>query len=138
MRAASHALNEYRQTYVEAGGVYADPHSLISMLFNGLQERIAIAKGALQRKDFVTKGKAIGQAIDILAYLQSCLNVEHGGELAENLDRLYSYMSQQLFQASAHNNEALLEEVRKLLSEVQSGWEGIRAQVVNTGGAAKS
>ncbi len=133
MRAASYALNEYRQTYVEAGGSYADPHSLISMLFNGIQERIAVAKGAVQRKDHVAKGKAIGQAIDILAYLQSCLNVEQGGELAENLDRLYAYMSNQLFMAGAKNDVDLLDEVKKLLSEVQSGWEGIRSQVINAG-----
>lgn len=135
MRAASYALNEYRQTYVEAGGVYADPHTLISMLFNGLQERIAVAKGALQRKDHVGKGKAIGQAIDILAYLQSCLNQDQGGELAENLDRLYAYMSHQLFLASANNDTDLLDEVKKLLGEVQSGWDGIRGQVINTGTA---
>lgn len=133
MRAASHALNEYRQTYVEAGGVYADPHSLISMLFNGLQERIAVARGALQRKDHASKGKAVGQSIEILAYLQSCLNVEQGGELAENLDNLYAYMSHQLFMAGANNDEALFEEVKGLITEIQSGWDGIRSQVINKG-----
>ncbi len=130
MRSASHALNEYRQTYVEAGGVYADPHSLISMLFSGLQERIAIARGALQRKDHAVKGKAVSQSIEILAYLQSCLNVEQGGEIARNLDGLYAYMSQQLFMAGANNDDALFEEVKYLLAEIQSGWDGIRSQVV--------
>ena len=130
MRASSHALNEYRQTYVEAGGVYADPHSLISMLFNGLQERIAVARGALQRKDHASKGRAVGQSIEILSYLQSCLNLEQGGEIAENLNSLYAYMSNQLFTASASNDDALFEEVKPLLTEVQSGWDGIRGQVM--------
>ena len=130
MRASSHALNEYRQTYVEAGGVYADPHSLISMLFNGLQERIAVARGALQRKDHASKGRAVGQSIEILSYLQSCLNLEQGGEIAENLNSLYAYMSNQLFTASASNDDALFEEVKHLLTEVQSGWDGIRGQVM--------
>ncbi|MBM3203020.1 flagellar export chaperone FliS [Candidatus Woesearchaeota archaeon] len=130
MRPSSHALNEYRQTYVEAGGVYADPHSLISMLFNGLQERIAVARGALQRKDHASKGKAVGQSIEILSYLQSCLNLEQGGEIAENLNNLYAYMSNQLFTASASNDDALFEEVKYLLTEVQSGWDGIRGQVI--------
>lgn len=130
MRASSHALNEYRQTYVEAGGVYADPHSLISMLFNGLQERIAVARGALQRKDHASKGRAVGQSIEILSYLQSCLNLEQGGEIAENLNSLYAYMSNQLFMAGANNDDALFEEVKSLLTEVQSGWDGIRGQVI--------
>ncbi len=130
MRTASHALNEYRQTYVEAGGVYADPHSLISMLFNGLQERIAIARGALQRKDHASKGRAVSQSIEILSYLQSCLNLEQGGEIAENLNNLYGYMNNQLFMAGANNDDALFEEVKSLLTEVQSGWDGIRSQVI--------
>lgn len=126
MTPARRALNEYKQTNIDAGAAYADPHTLITMLFDGVQERIFIAKGAMERKDFATKGKAISKAMEIIAYLQSCLDKEQGGELAVNLDALYDYMIRRLLDASTANKPELLDEVGSLLQEVGSAWAAIR------------
>ncbi|WP_045226150.1 flagellar export chaperone FliS [Methyloterricola oryzae] len=126
MTPARRALNEYKQTNIDAGAAYADPHTLITMLFDGVQERISIAKGAMERKDFATKGKAISKAMDIIAYLQSCLDKEKGGDLASNLDSLYDYMIRRLLDASSANKPELLDEVSSLLQEVGSAWSAIR------------
>lgn len=126
MTPARRALNEYKQTNIDAGAAYADPHTLITMLFDGVQERISIAKGAMERKDFATKGKAISKAMDIIAYLQTCLDKEKGGELAANLDALYDYMIRRLLDASSENKPELLDEVSSLLQEVGNAWAAIR------------
>lgn len=126
MTPARRALNEYKQTNIDAGAAYADPHTLITMLFDGLQERISIAKGAMERRDYATKGKAISKAMDIIGYLQSCLDKEKGGELAENLDALYDYMIRRLLDASSANKPEWLDEVSSLLQEVGSAWAAIR------------
>lgn len=125
----SYALNQYKQTNVAAGAAYADPHALIGMLLNGLQEKIAVAKGAMQRKQAAEKGEAISKAIAILDYLQSCLDREKGGQLAETLDALYAYMGERLFQANFKNDPVLLEEVSVLIKEIKNGWEAIRQEV---------
>jgi len=126
MRPAQYAVNEYRQTHVNAGTAYADPHTLILMLYSGLEERLAIAKGAIVRKAYAEKGRALGSAIDIVSYLQACLNLNQGGELAENLDRLYVYINQRLLVAGTKNDLDALEEVGTLVRSIKSGWEGIR------------
>ncbi|WP_036268069.1 flagellar export chaperone FliS [Methylocaldum szegediense] len=129
MRPAQFALNQYRQTTVQASAEYADPHTLIVMLFNGLNEKIAIAKGAMQRKAFAEKGQAIGRAIEIVGYLQACLDLEKGGEIARNLDSLYTYITERLFYASAKNDQSALDEVGRLIKEIKSAWEAIREPV---------
>ena len=121
-----YALNEYKQTSIAAGTAFADPHTLITMLFNGLQERIAVAKGAMERSDIPVKGQSIGKAMDIITYLQACLDKERGGEIAANLDELYEYLIGCLFRANSENNPALLDEVSGLLREIEHAWSAIR------------
>jgi flagellar protein FliS len=121
-----HALNEYHQTSVTAGVAYADPHTLISMLFEGLQARLATAKGAMERGDSATKGDAIGKAMDIVSYLQACLDKSKGGEVAENLDALYDYMVLRLIRANAYNEPRMVDEVGGMIRTIASGWNAIR------------
>lgn len=133
MKPAHYALKEYQQTQMDAGIAYADPHTLITMLYGGLQERMAVAKGAIERQAYADKARVIGNAIEMLGYLQSCLDMEQGGEIAQNLDRLYAYMIERLFQASSTNDPALLDEVGALVREIKTGWEGIRGEVASHG-----
>lgn len=126
MRPAQYALREYQQNQVEAGVAYADPHALIAMLYDRLQDRIAFAKGCIERGAYADKGRVVGNAIDIVNYLQTCLDPERGGEIADNLGRLYSYMVERLFAASAANDATMLDEVGGLVREIKSGWDGIR------------
>ena len=134
MKPAQYALREYQQNQVDAGVAYADPHALISMLFGGVQDRLAVAKGTIERGAYAEKSRAIGNAIDILNYLQACLDAAKGGEVAENLDRLYAYMIERLFAASSLNDPVILDEVGDLVRQVREGWEGIRG-TAGQGGA---
>jgi flagellar protein FliS len=55
--------------------------------------------------------------------LRGGLDLEHGGEVAENLNALYEFMVRRLFQASAKNDTDILDEVSELLREVKAGWD---------------
>ena len=119
------AMRQYQQVGVKAQVTEADPHRLIQMLMQGGLDRIAQAKGAMEREAYAEKGVLIGKAINILGGLRDVLDKEAGGELATNLERLYEYMTMRLFEASRHNDVSKLDEVAKLLSEIKSGWDGI-------------
>ena len=67
-------------------------------------------------------------AITIIDGLQSSLNREEGGEIAENLHSLYDYMMRTLLIANYENNDSKLEEVAKLLGIIKSGWVGIEEE----------
>jgi len=103
----------------------ASPHKLISMLFDGALQRIAIAKKELSVKHFSEKGVLLGQAITIVASLKSCLDMEQGGELSENLEALYDYIERRLLSASLQNDPLILDEVMGLLLEVKGAWDQI-------------
>lgn len=119
------AMKQYQQVGVQAQVGEADPHRLIQMLMQGGLDRIAQAKGAMEREAYADKGVLIGKAINIIGGLRDGLDKEVGGELAENLDRLYEYMTMRLFEASRHNDIAKLNEVGKLLGEIKVAWDQI-------------
>ncbi|MDX1588903.1 MAG: flagellar export chaperone FliS [Oleiphilaceae bacterium] len=127
------ALQQYQQVNTQTSTMDADPHRLIQLLFNGALERIYMAKGKIQQKDYAAKGTLIGKAIEIVSGLRGFLDFEKGGELAGNLEALYDYIERGLLEASIRNDEAKLDEMAKLLRSVKDGWDGIRSEVVNPG-----
>ena len=127
---AKSALSFYKQVNSQTGVVDADPHRLIQLLLDGAHDRIAQAKGALIAGDTPAMGEALGKAIGILSGLQGSLDLERGGEIAANLNRLYDYMSIRLLDVHREKQPASLDEVVALLCSIKSGWDGIRPQVV--------
>lgn len=121
----SRAMGQYKQVGTQVGADSADPHQLIVMLFDGALERIAIAKGAIERGDIEEKGQKIGRAIAIIDGLRASLDKDVGGEIAENLDSLYDYMQRRLFDANLRSDIAALDEVADLIKEIKSAWMAI-------------
>lgn len=53
------------------------------------------------------------------------LNKQEGGQIAENLDALYMYMTNLLMKANIENKTEPIDEVIKLLVELRGAWEVI-------------
>ncbi len=123
-------LNAYQQTSNQAAH-YADPHRLVQMLMEGFLTRVANAKGAMRRGETAAKGTEIGKAISIVDGLRASLDMQRGGELAENLSGLYEYMQGRLLQANLHNDTDRLDEVARLMREIKAGWDGIADEARN-------
>lgn len=119
------AMKQYQQVSIQSGIMDASPHRLVQMLMEGFLERIAFAKGNIDRKEIAKKGENISRAITIVNGLQSSLNKEAGGELAENLSNLYDYMSLRLVLANSNNDISMLDEVANLMLEIKSGWDNM-------------
>lgn len=119
------AMRQYQNVNTQAQAVDASPHRLIQMLMEGGLTRLAQARGATEREQFAMKGELIGKAIGIIGGLRAGLNLEQGGELAENLDNLYDYMTRRLLEANLKNSVEPLDEVAGLLRNVKTGWDAI-------------
>jgi flagellar protein FliS len=119
------AMKQYQQVSVHSGIMDASPHRLVQMLMEGALEKIALAKGNMANREIANKGENISKAIAIIGGLQSSLNKEAGGEIAENLGNLYDYMSHRLVIANLRNDESILDEIAGLMVEIKMGWDGI-------------
>jgi flagellar secretion chaperone FliS len=112
---------------VSAAGNLADasPHQVVQLMFESVLGRIAEASGHLERGEVQAKGEKIAKALGIIEALMLGLDKSRGGELADNLERLYDYASRTLLKAHLENRTDLLKEVSSLLREIKLGWEGI-------------
>ena len=127
------AINAYHSVGVESLANSGNPHQLVVMLFNGARAAVAVAKGHLQRKEVAAKGAAIGKAIAIIdGGLKASLDLNVGGEMAQNLSSLYVYMGQRLLQANLNNDAKALDEVAQLLLQLGSAWESIAGNTAPT------
>lgn len=124
---ANTATQAYTRIAVESGVHAADPHKLITLLYQGALLAISNARNSILRKDIPAKGAAISKAILIIDEgLKACLDKNAGGELAHNLDGLYDYMCQRLLTANMNNDTEALDEVARLLNELKGAWDSIR------------
>ena len=115
-------LSAYTQTNIESIVHEATPHKLIEMLFKGAKDALAQALGAIERKDFEAKSKKISKAAEILLNLQTYLDKEKRGEVADSLNELYTYMVKVLIDANRLNDVEKLREVSTLLDTLAGGW----------------
>ena len=120
-------LDHYRSVGAYGAAAAEDRKELILRMLEGAQDRIASARGHMQRSETADKGEAIGKAIGIIDGLRASLDAEKGGEIAANLDALYDYMNRRLVEANAGDRIELLDEVSNLLSEIRTAWQGVMA-----------
>ena len=119
------AAASYSKVKTQSAVDDASPHKLIDMLFDGALERIAQAKGVMEHRNIELKGKKINGAINIINGLRENLNHDEAGEISDNLEATYEYITRILSQAHAENNIKLLDEASTLLNNIAEAWKKI-------------
>jgi len=131
----SNPIAAYKQVDLESEVRGADPHRLIILLFDGAESAMQQALHCLEANDITGRSNALMKAIDIiLSGLSSSLNVEEGGELAQNLKALYDYMVSRLIYANVHQDAAAIREVQKLIGEISGAWREMGVNLRQSGG----
>jgi len=120
---------QYQQVLNQEAIYGASPHRLIQMLMEGALQRMAEAKGAMQRQDIAQKGMAIGKAISIIGGLRDSLDLDVSGGLSQRLDDLYDYMVSCLTRANIDGDESKIDAAAQSLITIKSAWDAIASQV---------
>ncbi|WP_116811818.1 flagellar export chaperone FliS [Steroidobacter cummioxidans] len=123
--AKSSNLAAYQSAAAHGGVAASDPHRLIVMLLDGALERIATARGCMQRNETSEKARLINRAMSIIGELRNSLDLRNGGQIAANLAELYDYMCRRLLLATTENKVEMLDEVSTLLHEIRNAWLAI-------------
>lgn len=126
-RPQSNSVNAYRQNAAYGGVAAADPHQLITMLYDGALERIRSAVGAMALRDRQGAAQLIHRAVDIVEELRGALRPQGDASIAKNLDDLYDYCGRRLLAGSLRQQTEPLEEVAGLLRELRAGWVSIKS-----------
>ncbi len=123
MRAFTRAAESYGSVQLVTGVATADNVQLIQMLFDGLLESLASARGHIENGNIMAKSNALSRAGRIVVGLQGALDFERGGELAQNLHELYAYMTRRILHVNASNDLETLAEVSSLVRDISDAWQ---------------
>lgn len=119
------ALDQFKEVGVTSQVDGASPHTLVAMLFSGLLDQLAQARGFMERGELGQQGQMIGKSIAIVDSLRASLDRGQGGELGQRLFDLYDHMEVRLLQANSQSDAVAVEEVMNLVRELKSGWDEI-------------
>jgi flagellar secretion chaperone FliS len=114
-----------RQQYREVHLASSSPEETVLMLYDGAIRFLKEACREIAKENIPAKIELLDRVEKIVEYLQSCLDREQGGEIADSLQRLYDYMLVRLTEANLYNDVAKLEEIETLIGTVREGWASI-------------
>lgn len=103
----------------------SSPLELVVMLYDGALRFLREAGDAAARGDVGARGTAISRVLAITSELQNTLDIERGGAVAEELDRLYTYINARLMDVTLKRDPSAIDEAYKLLSTVRDAWSQI-------------
>jgi len=115
------------ETYQENTITTQTPGRIVVMLYEGAIKFLKQAITEMQAENHEAKSKYINKAEDIINELNTVLDMEAGGEIATNLRSLYTFMIRHLHEANIQKDPGKIEEVTKLLEELNQSWKAISA-----------
>ena len=113
------------ETYQDTSVTTQSKGKLVVMLYDGAIKFLKMAIKEIEAKNPEAKGKYISKAMDILFELNTVLDMEAGGEVAMDLRKLYLFMGRHLTEANTKQDIGKIEEVIKLLEELNQSWKAI-------------
>ena len=120
------SLDAAVQTYKNTDNIYAKgietPHGRIKIVFDVIDENI----DKMLKKDPKTDFIAYGKVLQGLMILSGSLDLEKGGQLADELNELYAYCDRSVKQYLEIKDPTELEKVRSIVSGIAESWAKIK------------
>lgn len=117
--------NKVSNNYLEQEIRSEDPLALTARVYRMACADVTRARNALRAGNMAAKGAAVHRASRCIALLQSWLDLDRGGEVALNLDRLYGYFQRRLTEAHLDNSHEAFAEVQNHLEELGGAWQTV-------------
>ena len=118
-------ISGYKQT------VYAttDKVQIVLMLYDGALNHLKIAQQKIESGDIMTKATHLTKATMIITELSNVLDMKKGGEISNNLRRLYDYVLNQLLQANMNNDVQSIKNAVRVVGILRDAWKEMIEQL---------
>lgn len=108
--------------YQELDVLSMSPGARLLLLYRHLEGHLRLAQRALEGGDVETRTTRLGKASDILAELLGSLDLAQGGEVANRLASLYSWVLGELPTLLSPQDGNRLTRIVDMISDLQSAW----------------
>ena len=116
------------QAYQKMGVATSNQKQLIVMLFDGMQRFTSHALKAMAEDDVELAHENLHKTGKIILELMSTLREDKGGEIAQNLKRIYTYCYENIVIANLKKDAEMVKDVQKVLANVGEGFREVQKQ----------
>ena len=123
--------SNYQNAYKKASVNTLDQTKLIIMLYDGAIKNASFAVEHMKSGQIEKVHDCLIKTKNIVTELMATLNMDRGGDIANNLQSLYSYMFSQLIEANMNKKTEPVVVVIDLLKELRAAWTQINSKKKN-------
>ena len=121
------SLDNAVQTYKNAENIYArgieTPHGRIKIVFDVIEKNLDKLSSVHPKTDFV----AYGKVLQGLVILSGSLDMDKGGQMADELNELYAYSEKTMKEYLESKNPEKLREIESIIGGIADSWSKIDA-----------
>ena len=130
-------MNAYARSadaYLSQRVLGASPEQQAALIMEAGQLHLGKAIQALNRNDSSAATSSFIRVAEVIKEANLRLNLEDGGELAKNLEKLYDWWMKQIMLASRAKDTSRLAAVAQSMGEIRQTWEQLHEKKI---GAAR-
>ena len=121
------SLDNAVQSYKNAENIYAKgietPHGRIKIVFDVIEKNLEKLSSVHPKTDFV----AYGKVLQGLVILSGSLDMDKGGQMADELNELYAYCEKTMKEYLESKNSEKLREIESIIGGIADSWSKIEA-----------
>ena len=111
------------KTYQEVQMTVSDRRRILIMAFEGMIKFLRQSQKAMQEKEIETAHERLIRTKQILYHLLNGLDMKNGGEIAQNLKRLYLFLIEKITEANLKKDPVIVDEILPIFKNLCSAWE---------------
>ncbi|MDZ7672948.1 MAG: flagellar export chaperone FliS [Halanaerobiales bacterium] len=115
------AHKQYKQVQVKT----ANNKKLLLMLYQGCIKFLRIAKKSIKEEDMENANEYLKKSQAIIDELRYTLDMDKGGEISNNLYKLYNFMYSELISANINKEIEPIENVESLMMDLLETWKEV-------------
>jgi len=123
----SHSIRKYVEADIQAKVTNTSPHKIIEQILIELKRHMETLAYSIDNEPTVSsiKSNAFSKSLTAIYILQSSLDFENGGEIAENLFNLYAFCKNGIMKGFTTKNSKLIYDSIPPIEEILDGWRQI-------------
>ena len=132
-------MNSYAQSadnYLAQRVLGASPEQQAALLMEAGQLFLGKAIRAMEQKETAQVARYLGQVAKIVNEAVIRLNLEDGGEVVQNLMKIYSWWTSELFEAGSSRDTDRLRALSHHMGQIRQAWEQLHEKNLRAASAS--
>lgn len=123
----SASMKQYVNNDIAAKTSNLNPHKIIKEVLTELKKNMETLAYSIDNEPTVSsiKSKSFSKSLTAIYILQSSLDFEKGGEIAENLYNLYEFCKSGIMKGFTQKNSKMIYDAIPPIDEILEGWSQI-------------